>query len=91
MLNGCALFILGYDVRFEVDRSQFCFTVPYALSVSITTVMIHMKNYLDSDWQREVQFQDNILPKKVNTVICTEFPFLTLYNFFHEYYKLVIA
>ena len=91
VLISCALFILAYDVRFEVDRSQFCFTVTYALSVSITTVMIHMKKFLNSDWRRAVQFPGNTLAKKGNTVICTELPFLTLYYFFHVYYKLVIA
>ena len=64
MLNGCALFILGYDVCFEVDRSQFCFTVTSALSVFMTTVIIYVKKFLYSDWQRAVQIQCNALPKK---------------------------
>ena len=41
-----------------------------------------MKKFLDSDWLRAVQFQGNTVPKKGNTIICSELPFLALYYFF---------
>ena len=41
---------------------------------------------MDSDWLRAVQIQGSTVQKKSNTVICSELPFLTLYDFFHVHY-----